>query len=455
MSSSEEFEKSLKNICKELTKSEDKYNLVLTEENYPKLQNLLTLNGMTFTVRDSDYSKDPRRILWHSVLIPYFNTPFLIVKTSSLHCTNGPRYYANRPSKSKRRSTVPVLQQNNSMDNSEPQQVKNVRTRKRQPSMKVGCNASMRVIVIKTFPEYSIKGNKDAKYEKSLVMKRLKETLDSNPATVLTEILYRISFSTATVHCHSVWTSFTMQRIDPALKNEIRNLVESGITNIETIKILLNKWVKENIGDVNNSARAYWPSKKTIQNHVMKYTSHASICEEKVDSKIRIVQQKNRPSEKTKKDRQSSSIPVESSALNVQKKDFQSYSITIESTPLNVQKKDFQSYNIPIESTPLNVPIPINEVYVQSPEVIEIECVACDDDFEMEYSPTETFDLTESSPSSSKIRELAKIIYDRSLLLPDDYSDPELRDKLRDVFQLMNDHIDHVDRNQSDVSFQS
>lgn len=47
--------------------------------------------------------------------------------------------------------------------------VKPIRSRQRKPSKKVGCNAVMKVVAIKTFPEYCIKGTKNIRDEKSMV----------------------------------------------------------------------------------------------------------------------------------------------------------------------------------------------------------------------------------------------------------------------------------------------
>lgn len=54
MSVMEGFEESLKSLCKQFTKNEDKYDLVLAEENYLQFQNLLKRNGMTYIVRHSE-----------------------------------------------------------------------------------------------------------------------------------------------------------------------------------------------------------------------------------------------------------------------------------------------------------------------------------------------------------------------------------------------------------------
>lgn len=74
-------------------------------------------------------------------------------------------------------------------------------------------------------------------------MKRLKTQLQSDPDSVVVEIIYHVSFSVTTKHSHPIWTSFMNQELHFKLKEEIKNFVNSGITNIQTIKTLLNKWV--------------------------------------------------------------------------------------------------------------------------------------------------------------------------------------------------------------------
>lgn len=237
------------------------------------------------------------------------------------------------------------------------------------------------------------------------IMKLLKKTLDSNAASVVTQTLFHISFSTATVHCHSVWTNFTAQQLDPALRTEIRNLVQSGVTNSQTIKAFLCKWVKENIGDVNNLSRAYWPSKKTIRNYVLKYAPHVKNQRSKIEKTAPKIKSNCRKKRRLEK-----------------KYNYESYDLSPE-----IPKPD---------SPPM-------EICVSSSEIPELDCTENDYQYQIICSTTETFDSDERSVTSSEIRELVKTIYDRSLLLPDDCTDTVLRDKLLDVFHLINNCTDH------------
>lgn len=88
-------------------------------------------------------------------------------------------------------------------------------------------------------------------------MRILKVQFHNNADSVVTDNIYYISFSRTTQHSHLAWTTFMDQELRSKLKKEIKVLVNNGITNIQTSKVLLKELVKKNVGDnVSNSSRA-------------------------------------------------------------------------------------------------------------------------------------------------------------------------------------------------------
>lgn len=104
-------------------------------------------------------------------------------------------------------------------------------------------------------------------------LKALSLALEENDF-VLKKKKFDIILSKPSTHSHPVSSSFLNQTLNEEVKQKIYQYVSEGITDVETIQKLLEVYVKTNISsDIPTSSRSYYPIRKTIYNHVKKFTN--------------------------------------------------------------------------------------------------------------------------------------------------------------------------------------
>ncbi|XP_065224452.1 uncharacterized protein LOC135848469 [Planococcus citri] len=142
-----------------------------------------------------------------------------------------------------------------------------------QNTKKMDCLAAMKVCRVIYFPEFRL--NKDVtcfKRKKTEMMNNLRKKLISGEVEGREK--YYIFISPPSAHNHPVMTTYLNQKLDDGVKNEIKKLVDSGITSTFFIKASLKKFILElpNGQSISKMSKAFYPSKKIIANYIAKFT---------------------------------------------------------------------------------------------------------------------------------------------------------------------------------------
>lgn len=135
---------------------------------------------------------------------------------------------------------------------------------------KSGCPATLDIKCVRVYPEYVIKSLNGHWSTKAKVLDRLKKDMEL-PHKPDSYLRFYLVASPASLHTHSTESVEASGYIHPLLVKEIQNLVQSGTTSVNVIKLALDRFVSNHFTETiipDRMNTTFYPSNKTIYSHV-------------------------------------------------------------------------------------------------------------------------------------------------------------------------------------------
>ncbi|XP_065216440.1 uncharacterized protein LOC135842756 [Planococcus citri] len=235
------------------------------KENFADFLKHLKRDGYEFSKRNSRCLEGSvqTEINALDVKIPYFDHPFVKVQTSYYECSHGAKYFKSK---------------NDNVQHQDHPVCKKKKRFRIQDTKKMNCPVVMKVTRIVYFPKVELKKDVSSfKRKKTKMMNEVRRVLqlsgDKNGELEGKERYY-CTFSLPSNHNHPIMTAYLNQKLDPSIQEEIKKLVENGITNTYFVKAALKKFVSEmpNGNSIPRMSKAFYPSIKIISNYIAKFT---------------------------------------------------------------------------------------------------------------------------------------------------------------------------------------
>ena len=193
--------------------------------------------------------------------VPFIGSPFLVRKTEIKHCIFGKDHH-------KKKSTVAAPSEHGyfASNTNEKKTRNNLRG-----TVKKDCEAKINIKEITLFHTYKADENAKRKLKDDLIKKL---TFDRTQGVNIDTISrYYVEVPLATAHNHSNQVAVLLSnKIDVDVAKKIYSLVSEGISEVRVVKLLLNKYVKEELflGKQKPSEldRSFYPHDKDIINHI-------------------------------------------------------------------------------------------------------------------------------------------------------------------------------------------
>ena len=151
-----------------------------------------------------------------------------------------------------------------------------------QGTRKMGCSAHIVCRQYILYPDYRVSkkeifgSKRKERGVKEETLKQLQRDLTITPQNVRTEVKYHVSLPTEEAHhkTHPTRGSHVMaQRVNPQVAQQIRELVQVGMTNPHEVRKALNHYVQTVLcteNPPNPDDRAYFPTHRDLKNHIYK-----------------------------------------------------------------------------------------------------------------------------------------------------------------------------------------
>ncbi|XP_053398843.1 uncharacterized protein LOC123558183 [Mercenaria mercenaria] len=148
-----------------------------------------------------------------------------------------------------------------------------------QDSKKIGCPARWVFREICRFPKFTI--DKDTpKSQRRKIAEDLQSKIRSGENVVSEWVVIAHMASIEDHTCHTLG-EITPEPIDPRLAQKIAEMCQSGVTNLDAMRTLLNSYVKDICRPLPHpSNKRFYPSDKCISNHMYIFTIECAFIDE-------------------------------------------------------------------------------------------------------------------------------------------------------------------------------